>query len=149
MTKTARKGRNTQRKAVRQAALWECEQKYRRLLDTVQEGIWAADVEGVTTYLNPRMCILLCCHLEEAIGKSVFEFIDPSDLPAARMHFKRGLENLKDQFEFMLLRRDGTRVWAQLSSSASSASFRRRSSMSHAMPRHHAPLSSFGRRIEY
>jgi PAS domain S-box-containing protein len=92
-------------------------EQYRFLLNTVQEGIWAADTAGVTTYANPRVGILLGYAADEMIGRSVFDFFDPSDLGAAKVSFQRAIDGLTDQFELMLIRKDGTKLWAHLSSS--------------------------------
>lgn len=117
MEKKSGNGRKGNKSSIRHDAPLEGEQRYRLLLDAVQEGIWAADAEGVTTYANPRMCALLGWPMEDVTGKSVFYFIDPSDLAAARMHFQRALDNVKDFFELTLVRKDGTRARAKLSSS--------------------------------
>ena len=117
MKERARKGRNANTPSAPRDALRDSEERYRLLLDAVPKGIWAADTEGVTTFVNPRMCVLLGYPMEEVIGRSVFDFIDASDLAAAKIHLQRGLDNLKDHFEFMLVRKAGARALAELSSS--------------------------------
>ena len=111
------KGRNATGPSAPQESLRESERQYRLLLDTVQEGIWAADIEGVTTYVNPLISELLDYPVEELVGRSIFDFVDASGLDAARTHYRRALDNPKDHFELMLSRKDGTRAWVELSSS--------------------------------
>ena len=40
-------------------ALRESEERYRRIVETAQEGIWQVDATGQTTYINKRMADLL------------------------------------------------------------------------------------------
>jgi PAS domain S-box-containing protein len=56
-------------------ALRHSEQRYRRLLETVQEGIWVFDSHGVTTFVNPRMGEILGYPPEEMVGRHLFYFM--------------------------------------------------------------------------
>lgn len=49
-------------------ALRSSEEKYRRLVELAQEGIWTIDAEGATAYVNPRMAAMLGRSPEEIIG---------------------------------------------------------------------------------
>ncbi len=42
-----------------QDALNSSENKYKQLVDLMQEGIWITDRNGTTTYVNPRMAKIL------------------------------------------------------------------------------------------
>ena len=56
-------------------ALAESEAKYRSLVELAQEGIWAIDAEGITTYVNPKLVEILGYTREEMLKHSLFEFL--------------------------------------------------------------------------
>jgi PAS domain S-box-containing protein len=68
-------------------ALRGSEEKYRRIVETANEGILAIDGERITTFVNPQMAKMLGYALEEMIGKHITFFMFPEDQPAyeARM----------------------------------------------------------------
>ena len=57
-------------------ALKFSENKYRTLVETSLEGIWAVDKEGTTTYVNPKMTDMLGYTGPEMIGRSLYDFMD-------------------------------------------------------------------------
>ncbi|MBF0543955.1 MAG: PAS domain S-box protein [Candidatus Riflebacteria bacterium] len=56
--------------------LRESENRHRRLVETLQEGIWAIDRDALTIYVNPKMAEMLGYTTEEMIGKYLFSFMD-------------------------------------------------------------------------
>ena len=61
-------------------ALRESEQKYRRIVETANEGICMTDVDNLVTYVNQRMADMLGYLPEEIIGKPLVHFLFPEDL---------------------------------------------------------------------
>jgi CheY-like chemotaxis protein len=66
------------------AAKWRAEQtlrdseeRYRRIVETAGEGIWAVDAGYRTTFVNANMAAMLGYAVEELAGRAVFEFMDP------------------------------------------------------------------------
>jgi PAS domain S-box-containing protein len=58
------------------------EGRYRRLVETAGEGIWAFDIEGRTTYANPRLGEILGVAPAELVGRRLKEFLaDDDDSP--------------------------------------------------------------------
>ncbi|MFI5460343.1 MAG: PAS domain S-box protein [Isosphaerales bacterium] len=51
------------------------EGRYRRLVETAGEGIWAFDLDGRTTYANPRLGEMLGAPPGELIGRQLSEFL--------------------------------------------------------------------------
>jgi PAS domain S-box-containing protein len=74
------------------------EKRYRRLVDTACEGIWATNTEGRIDYVNQRMAEMLGYSVEEILNRSVFEFMDEQ----------------ADRFR----RKDGSTLWASVSTNA-------------------------------
>jgi PAS domain S-box-containing protein len=98
-------------------ALRKSERRYRQLLETLQEGIWAIDRHACTTFANPRMAEMLGCTVEEMQGKSLFEFIDEGSIEIARRYLERRAEGIREEHEFEFTRKDGSRLVALLTTS--------------------------------
>jgi len=64
-----------------EAALRESEARYRRIVDTTNEGIWAMDENGITNFVNRRMAEMLGYAPPQMIGQSLFSFVFPEDIP--------------------------------------------------------------------
>jgi two-component system, cell cycle sensor histidine kinase and response regulator CckA len=64
-----------------EAALRESEARYRRIVDTTNEGIWSIDERGITNFVNRRMAEMLGLGPEEMIGRSLVSFVFPDDIP--------------------------------------------------------------------
>ncbi len=88
------------------------EEKYRRIVETANEGVWEIDKDTRTLFVNSLMAEMLGYTAEEMIGRSVFEFLLSEDLSEA----KRKLEHAKHggsarAAEFRYRRKDNSVVW--------------------------------------
>ncbi len=59
-------------------ALRESEARYRRIVETTSEGVWVLDAQNRTEYVNRQLAQMFGYEPDDMIGRSVFEFIDPS-----------------------------------------------------------------------
>ena len=100
----------TEQRRVEQA-LRDSESKYRTIVDTAHEGIWAVDLASVTTYVNQRAAEMLGYQPEEVLGRSVFNFMDESLHAEAMRIRQRRHAGLTEQFDFRLRHRNGADVW--------------------------------------
>ena len=91
------------------------EEKYRQIVETAQEGIWIIDDQGTTTFANQRMAEMLGLTVGEMMGRSLYDFIDSEGRNLARAHIQGREEGLYDTQEFKFLHRDGSEVWALIS----------------------------------
>src|ERR1700741_5390350 len=57
-------------------ALAESERRYRRIVETAEEGVWTIDEAGLTTFVNGKMAKMLGLTPAEMLGRHMFEFID-------------------------------------------------------------------------
>jgi PAS domain S-box-containing protein len=96
-------------------ALRESELKYRRIVETAQEGIWVIDSEARTSFVNRRMAEMLGSTPEEMAGRPVFEFMDEEWKRVAEGNLERRRQGIAEQHEFEFRRRDGTAFWASVS----------------------------------
>ncbi len=97
--------------------LRESEERYRRIVETANEGIWALDADCGTTYANPRLAAMLGCTVEELLGRPTEDFMFPEDVPAHRERIARRRDGKSGTYEFRLRRKDGTECWALASAS--------------------------------
>ena len=97
-------------------ALKESEEKYRCIVETADEGIWMIDAEGKTTFVNQKMADMLGCTVEEAIGQSLFAFMDAEGRAIAEANLNRRRAGIREQHDFKFRRQDGSELWAIVSS---------------------------------
>lgn len=91
-----------------QSALRDSEERYRRILETTQEGIWLTDANGSTTYVNGSMAAMLGCDALSCVGKQHADFLDADESQRLTYHVRGGSpEPIALRFE----RPDGTSVW--------------------------------------
>ncbi|MBE9120695.1 PAS domain S-box protein [Tychonema sp. LEGE 07199] len=103
---------------VAEEALRESEEKYRCIVETADEGIWTIDAEGKTTFVNQTMADMLACTVEEMLGQSLFAFMDAEGIAIAEANLTRRREGINEKHDFKFLRRDGSDLWAMVSTNA-------------------------------
>ncbi|MEG4458109.1 PAS domain S-box protein [Microcoleus sp. N9_A1] len=99
-------------------ALKESEEKYRCIVETADEGIWIIDAEGKTTFVNQKMADMLGCTPEEMSGESLFAFMDAEGIAIAQINLDRRRQGINEQHDFKFLRRDGSDLWAMVSTNS-------------------------------
>jgi len=99
----------------RAAALRESEERYRRIVETAQEGVWTIDAESNTTLVNVRMAEMLGYTVDEMIGAPLFQFMDEEGKAIASRNVERRRQGIAEQHDFKFKRKDGADVWALLS----------------------------------
>ncbi len=101
----------------RQAAkdLRESEEKYRTLVDNIQDGVFVIQNERMA-YVNDSLAEMLGTTREEMEGTKFQEHIAPEDLDlVAERYFRRQKgEDVPPEYEFRLLHKDGRRVIVNL-----------------------------------
>lgn len=103
----------TQRKKSEESLRYS-EEKYRHLIENLQEGIWVIDKDSYTTFVNPRMTEMLGYTTDEMIGKHLFSFMDKRGVEIAQNFLNRRKEGVEEQHDFEFLRKDGIRLYATL-----------------------------------
>ncbi len=94
-----------------ESALRQSEEKYRSLIETLNEGI-AITEDHVFTFVNRRLCEMLGCSREELLGRPVLDFVAEE----SRELMKRERDKRReDQYEVVWIAGDGRRVHTLIS----------------------------------
>jgi PAS domain S-box-containing protein len=104
----------TERKQAEEA-LRESEAKYRRIVDTANEGIWSVDENFITTFVNRGMAWMLGYNESEMIGRPVHWFMFEEDLANLREKMRDRQTGISDRYERRYRHKDGRPVWVILS----------------------------------
>ncbi|MGZ3693828.1 MAG: GAF domain-containing sensor histidine kinase [Bdellovibrionota bacterium] len=98
-------------------SLQQSEEKFRRMVETASEGVWAAGADGIITFVNARMASMLGYSVGEMLGRLLTDFIPEEDRLADRNKMEQRRRGAKEIYERRLLRRDGSTVWTLSSAS--------------------------------
>jgi two-component system, sensor histidine kinase and response regulator len=101
------------------AILKESEARYRRIIETANEGVWVLNAQNETTFVNGKMAHMLGYMAEEMIGKTLDSFMDEVKLPIiANYHAEHRCQLINEQHDFKFKRKDGSYLWAIVSTTA-------------------------------
>jgi PAS domain S-box-containing protein len=92
-------------------ALRKSELKYRQVVENLHEGIWLIDAESNTTFVNDRMAEMLGYSVQEMEGRHLFSFMDERGIKISERNLERRRQGIKEDHEFELLRKDGSRIY--------------------------------------
>lgn len=92
-------------------SLRESEDRYRRIIETANEGVLVADADSVATFVNKRLTEILGYSQEEMLGVPVTKFLleDDSDYFHEKLDARRRGES--GTYELRVRRKDGGICW--------------------------------------
>ena len=106
----------TERRLARKA-LEESEQKYRTILETIEDGYYEVDLEGTLTFFNEALCRVTGYSLEELHGMNNRDYTEPETARKMFAIFNRvyrtGEPSKIDDYE--VIKKDGTKAVVELS----------------------------------
>ena len=91
--------------------LRESKEKYRDLVENINEVVYSLNRQGELIYVNPRIRTLMGYHPEELLGKNFGGFVHPADLDEVLSRFKDVLAGYAWSHEFRVLDRTGEIRW--------------------------------------
>jgi PAS domain S-box-containing protein len=97
-------------------ALRESEERYRRIVETTNEGVWQLDEKTRTTFVNGRMAAMLGYTPEQLLGVSMLEFIHEGSRSAAKQAITSRTRSASSSVEVRFVRSDGKDLWVLLDS---------------------------------
>src|SRR5262249_37569741 len=96
----------------------ESEERYRRIVETTNEGAWVVDAGFSTTFVNQRLAALLVREVSDVLGKSLLEFVHEQWRAAVASALEAPRPGASTQIEACFVRGDGKELWALLDSAA-------------------------------
>jgi PAS domain S-box-containing protein len=90
-----------------EAALRESEEKYRSLVENLNDVICSTDLEGRVTYVSPAVEKITGYPVREIVGRLITDFIYPDDLPVFMDSHARTLEGQEEPLEFRAIHNNG------------------------------------------
>jgi len=98
-------------------ALQASEERFRRIIETTEEGVWLTDRQWRTSYVNSRLERMLGYEPGDMLGRHLEEFMDEEGRRLAREKMAVRESGMPETHEFKFMRRDGTELWTILSTS--------------------------------
>ncbi len=92
----------------------DTDDRYRRIVEMANEGIWTIDVDKTTTFVNPRMAQMLGYTVDQMAGTPLFDFLDDEGRQITEEKLERRRSGISEHFDFKFIHADGTPVWAML-----------------------------------
>jgi len=99
-------------------ALRDSEDKYRDLVENLNDTIYSADLQGIITYVSPPVESLIGYIPSEVIGRRFSEFIYGEDLPCIERQFKKIISEIIEPSEYRMMTKFGETRWVRSSSRA-------------------------------
>lgn len=93
------------------------EEKYRRLLETAQEGVFISDMAGKIEFCNEQAATLAGRPVSEIVGRSGLYIIEPEDHAIVLAALERRRQGVSESYEIRLRRPDGSHRWVIVNAS--------------------------------
>lgn len=104
----------TERKCAEER-LRKSEEKYRRFVETANEGICAIDRNLLITFVNQKLADILGYSVEEMIGTHMTTSMHPDEHEDIAIRMRNRLEGKKEVYERQFVKKDGTSCWFLIS----------------------------------
>ena len=91
-------------------ALRESEKRYRRIVETMQEGLGVADPNYRFTYVNERFCEMLGYLRDEILGRRLIDFVHDDSKALMKDQMARRQQGEETRFELVWQTKDGNKI---------------------------------------
>jgi len=100
-----------------QEALRQSEEKYRSILENIQEAYFEVDLTGNFTFFNDSLCRITGCSMEELIGTNYKQFSDEENSKKAFQAFNKVFKTAKpiEGFDWLIIRKNGSKRYIEAS----------------------------------
>jgi PAS domain S-box-containing protein len=90
----------------------QSDRKYRRIVETANDGIWMLDDRLITIFANQRLGSLLGYTVSEMLGRSLFDFVFEEDSQQKAADLRQPREPISERFYQRYRKKDGSEMWA-------------------------------------
>ncbi|RJX36350.1 MAG: response regulator [Desulfarculus sp.] len=91
----------------RQGMLADSQERYRTLVESMNEGVLTLDKDEVITFINPALCRLVGYPAEALLGRNVCDLVMPGEKEKLKSEIKQRRQGKSSTYELRLLSRDG------------------------------------------
>jgi PAS domain S-box-containing protein len=88
--------------------LRESKDKYRSLVENINEAIFSIDMNGIITYVSPVIKQIAGYTSDNLVGKHFNQFIHTDDLPGLMESYERTIAGNYEPYEYRLVLKDGS-----------------------------------------
>lgn len=102
----------------RELQLTKSRERYRLLVETMNDGLNIVDQNGTITYANPGFAKILGTTADELIGQQVTSLFNEKNLAIFKEQFQKRTDGIENPYELGLIRSDGAEVMTMISPKA-------------------------------
>lgn len=99
-------------------ALQQSEERYRMLVETMNDGLGVQNEKGLWIYVNDRLCEMLEYSRAEMIGRPVTDFLSQTDQNIYKEQMARRTRGEREFYELAWLKKDGQAIFTLVSPKA-------------------------------
>jgi PAS domain S-box-containing protein len=99
-----------------EAALRKSEEKFRDLVENINDVIYEIDKNGNLTYVSPVVESISGYTQEEITGRNVFDFICDEDISRMRQQLEKIFSGAREPSQYRFLKKSGEMIWCRFSS---------------------------------
>ncbi len=93
--------------------LSESEEKFRSLVENLNEIVYTLDENAKITYVSPNINALSSYTLSEITGRSFIDFVHPDDIEGRIEQFRKAISGMNEATEYRFLTKDGQIKWVR------------------------------------
>jgi len=108
--------RNISERRQAEQALKLSEEKYRHLVENINDVMYTVDTQGIVTYISPVIEKISQYKPEEIIGRKFTDFAAPEEIPGLEEKFMQVLKGDLQDYEFKVFAKNGATIYVSSSS---------------------------------
>ncbi len=94
---------------------YHSEELYRKLVETMTDGLVVRDNDGLIIYANPRLCEMWDCSYDELIGGQMETFLDEDNAPIFAEQMRKRRKGIYDPYEITWTSKKGRKITTLMS----------------------------------
>lgn len=99
----------------KQELLKESEERYRMLIETMNDGVGIVDLQNKLSYVNPALCKMLDYSYDEAVGSNLENYLDDKNREILRKQQELRKKGASKPYEIEWIGKNNKRVITQMS----------------------------------